>query len=333
VRRREIAVVVALSLMTFFSCEKDSGRPMPKGWSFIGLEGFEVRGLFMSWPHLYACADTGGVFRADTAEGDGEWDYLGLGGSHFLGGAVLEDGTIFVLTPGRMQWSRDGGATWEPPHGASAAAGKGANYFTCMYAWGSTVLAANTGPGIVRSDDNARTWEADYYFSGVEVGQIECYVPSLSPIWAAAGFPFRLSSSLFVSHGGRGRWVPLDVRSGDSVVSPRSIALDAADSSVVYIGADGAVFKSADSGTTWTAVLEVPWEVAFTEMGWDHVAPGLVFAAAVGERNLLYVSWESGGAFEPLEYPGDAAILDLLVDGERRTLYVGTENGVYSYTY
>jgi len=199
--------------------------------------------------------------------------------------------TIFAgMSFGGIYRSTDGGSTWRLSNGpagtvcmgclpgTTASTGRStANVRSLAVLPGSgmnpPVVFAGLNGGVYRSGDGGATWSA---LNGKVSGDMPCQscLPgtnppdgsSLSPVDVVAVDPKNGSTiyaavsgaGLFKSADGGMTWNPAnaglpgtDAATGRTTISIRALAIDATTPAVLYIGAAGGLFRSADGGATW----------------------------------------------------------------------------------
>jgi photosystem II stability/assembly factor-like uncharacterized protein len=99
------------------------------------------------------------------------------------------------------------------------------------------------------------------------------------------------------SRDGGQNWVA--VRDEGGKIRARSLAMDATDANVVYVGTEGnGVYKSIDGGLTWSAANRGMLDYHITALAVDPAHSGTVYAG--GDRGELFKSSDGGGNWEDL---------------------------------
>jgi photosystem II stability/assembly factor-like uncharacterized protein len=147
-------------------------------------------------------------------------------------------------------------------------------------------------------------------------------------------------SGVSAAHAGAAGWQPLGGPGGGAIFA---IAIDPADSKVVYAGGLGKVFKSTNGGGSWKRVSDEPW----TEVGAlaiDPAQPRVVYAGT--DRGIAKTKdggrhWRMAntGLFERVPLPPPTASLaesfvwSLTIDAQHpATVYATTARGLYRTT-
>ncbi len=145
----------------------------------------------------------------------------------------------------------------------------------------SSVLFAGTGSGVYKSVDGGASWAAAS--SGLPPAGVSGLAmdPHDSSRLYAWGY------TLYVSTNGGGSWSIL------AMLSDRlsEFVIDPANTKVLYAAVRNKVYKSADQGSTWTAILSSPYGSPgdFQVLALDPAHPGTIYA---GELANYY---DSGG--------------------------------------
>jgi len=133
------------------------------------------------------------------------------------------------------------------------------------------------------------------------------------------------SSFASVSLAGPGVWTTGGPYSGGAV---NALAIDPSTPATVYAGtAAGGVFKSVDSGGSWTAVNTGLTNLAVLSLAIDPSTPATLYAGTNGAG--VFKSVDSGGNWTPV-HTGltNLAVTELAIDPSTpTTLYAGTDGG------
>jgi hypothetical protein len=184
-----------------------------------------------------------------------------------------------------LQLSSDGGTTWHAV--ANNLPGLDLHAFSVDPTNSNRLHAFAVGFGVFNSEDGGRTWlrvaEPDM---PVDVTSLASAGGSPETVYLASLRPGILRST----DGGR-TWPPL---SGD--VEWRqvfAIATDPSDSATLYAGADGGLYKSSDSGTSWSQLL-FPVRTAVT-VAVNPLNPADVLPVGTkGRQGFMYRSLDGG---------------------------------------
>ncbi len=255
----------------------------------------------------------GGVFRSE--DHGATWTTANFG----LAGALVSQlevdptspGTLWVATNRGLQRSQDRGHTWQVP----------TLPFVTAFALDPShpqTLYASDGNTIRKSTDGGASWssgttlpdEGTIFFL-----EVDPLVPA--NVYAGTG------SGLFRSLDGGATFTPL---AGLAVQILNGLAIDPADSQILYASAFNGVHKSSDRGLTWarsglegTNILEVVIDPASTST-----------LLAVGSG--VFRSTDAGGSWTPL-FGGLLTKHSAAFDPSSASAYlVGTSEGVYRST-
>jgi len=144
--------------------------------------------------------------------------------------------------------SRDGGATWSPVGAPLTTPNPGVEFDEA-----SGAAFAGTSTSIYRSNDRGATWSwQGHGLRSTWISDLAVDPADSRKLFAVNSVSSEPAFSLFQS-GDEGRhWSSLESASAPSGLS--SVLVDRSSSSVLYGLANGAFFRSADAGTTWSAV-------------------------------------------------------------------------------
>jgi photosystem II stability/assembly factor-like uncharacterized protein len=107
-----------------------------------------------------------------------------------------------------------------------------------------------------------------------------------------------------------------------------ALAIDPTTPTTLYAAAWGTMFKSTNSGGSWTAIDNGLGGAAFA-LAIDPATPTTVYAGTLG--NGVFKSTDSGGSWTAMNsgLPANVYVLALAIDPLRATLYAGTDRGVF----
>ncbi len=350
-------ITVILSIVSLLSCTKDNNEII-HSWEDLSLPVQTGYVLFIDNNNLYVGAGYDGLWARNLSRRNSKWEYLGHrvteGERHFEAGVQainVYNGTITIgyICPPEIDdgkfigvWrSKDRGNTWEP-------ADEG-----IRLPWGTSKWSS--ARSIVRSPYNSDHVLLGYgdIFKSKDGGNFWYRV------YPEPDFPYRYSSLYFSliwhptnpniiwAHGETNRFQPWLMRSVDAgntweeyfhVNVPRdnafySMAFDADDPDIIYIGAQGAVIRSTKGGEEWMGEEPVP--ALFTDDQGNYFyalqthpeIPGVLFAGA-GKR--LYGSKDYGETVSILETPDKLTfIIDMWYDEDADILYASGDGGVF----
>ncbi len=300
-------------------------------WQQVGLGGYQVNNVTFSPGN----ADTAyaAVYRSDvgiykSTDGGVTWTLVGpLAWADDIAIDPLHHQILYVICNAAIWRSTDGGASWQRkddefdfiPFDVGP---RDIAVNPCSPETVYVTTAAMTGGGkLYRSPDQAENWY-----------QVD--MPYINQKGSIAIDPIRCGR-MFVAEGWNG---PL-LRSCDSgnnwegvlSVVADDIAINPQIPDIVYVAADGVIYRSLDGGDTWTAFgSEAGLTEAVNRVAVNPVNPGIVFA--LGETHV-FKSTDGGTTWSDFSdgLPADVHPSSIAIEGEGgEILLLGTyDNGVY----
>jgi hypothetical protein len=187
----------------------------------------------------------------------------------------------------------------------------------------ATIYSATHGSGVFKSTDSGDHWAACAN-NGLNPGVYSLVIDNSGILYAGT------KGGVF-SSADCADWSP---KSG---TLPRSgglyrqivLTIDPVTTSTLYAGVDGSsVYKSIDSGATWTAAITQPGNSAIRALVIKAGDSTKLYAATYGSG--LFASADSGAIWSACAVTGltNQNIISLTIDGSGK-LYAGSEAGVY----
>lgn len=226
-----------------------------------------------------------------------------------------------ALAGSGIQLSSDGGASW------SAAASQPGdrrlkNLVTSPLA-ASTLYAASHGSGIFKSVDAGLNWSACTN-SGLDLRVYALVAAASGTLYAAT------RGGVFASTD-CAAWTAKNVGlpSSGGRYAPTVLAVDPAQSSLLYAGIDGnGIYKSSDGGASWQAATGQPGNTAIRALSVKPGATTTLFAATYGAG--VWKSNDSGLTWSACAgQPTNLNLRSLAIDSAGK-LYAGSEAGVFA---
>jgi hypothetical protein len=336
-----------------FSDEENSGLP-PGTWESLNFNDKFPLYLTLEKQKLYVGAGTDGVWQLKLNEANREWRYLGLadtslpqitnGGIMSLDlrgeGILAGDATPSPNENGKQigLWrSLNDGETWVPADSGFMTPDdwsySGTNDIS-RSPHAPNVLMAGYG-ALFRSSNGAHTWK----FVGASDRNITTpflrftWHPTNPEIVWAYGKTSRFQPWLARSKDAGRTWeryYQLRIRRDNAFYR---LAFDATNSNTLYLGGQGAVYKSTNGGQDW--INDTFMEPLFTAptirdefrgLVTHPKRSGLFFAAA---ERTVYVSTDGGDNVYTIASPNERDIYSMIYDVQENMLYIGALDGVY----
>lgn len=216
--------------------------------------------------------------------------------------------------------SGDGGASWTP-----AATQPGDRRLKASVASPlvpATMYTASHGSGLFKSVDSGLNWTACAN-TGLNPNGYSLIIGGNGTLYAATkGGIFASADCAAWSAASTG------LPNNAGLYGQTVLTIDPAAPAILYAGIDGnGVYRSADSGNTWTAATIQPATTAIRAL---QIKPGnsaTLFAATYGGG--AFKSGDSGATWSACPtQPANLKLLSLAMDGGGK-LYAGTEDGVF----
>lgn len=331
--------------------------PTPEGtfsWENLHLPAETGYELCLEGDRLFVAAGHDGLFALDVSDSNAEWEHLGqeitedqqpssLGVRKiFASGNILYIRTAKTNDEGRWVgvWrSEDGGISWQAAdHGMEYANGQSfipspSGFVVSPH--DPDVLVAGSG-NIFRSVNGGDQWNHVYpeSFGSIfdPVFNLNWHSAKENIVWAYGQTGF-FQPFLMISKDGGNRWIKFDSIGIPGENSFYSMAFDANDPDIIYVGAQGAVIRSKQGGDDWMNEQFVPPLFKdeggrfFRALETHPVRSGVLFAGA-GSR--LYGSLDYGETKHVIETPPELEyISDLWYDKNSEHLYISGTGGVF----
>jgi photosystem II stability/assembly factor-like uncharacterized protein len=261
---------------------------LPLGVGTNGVDALAVDSAVSST--IYVAA--GGVV-AKTTDGGIRWAESGLGISDMVSSLVIDPAfpsTLYASNRNDLYKSADAGAHWAQASSGLPVIG-GAQALAIAPSRTSTLYAGVAFEGVFKSIDGASSWK--YVSDGLRLA-VGAYVSALAVdptsadiVYAAtslSGLP-NTEAKIFKSSDGAALWrpVPIGLPTGTSITS---LAVDPIVPSTIYAtyahyhdSSIGGVFKSSDSGETWTVAQVGLPAASIRTLAIDPRSPSQIYAA------------------------------------------------------
>ena len=313
-RRQLRTAILGLAL----ACS-DPARPdttaSPGAWLSLGLHDRAVNCLAIVGSQLYAGTDDG-VYRASLGSTAPEWIALGPAARTIDALLVLSPDTVLTATglsgtgadTVALFRTTDGGQTWRPYQNGFGGETEAKRVLALAELTGdsSALLASGRAAVVAKSTNADSNWRV--VWGGWQLGAVGMHfvvvdARRLGSVWVGGegGYfqPLLLHSEDFGE-----TWHEIRINTvGDN--AHYSLAIDPANSDVVFTGMEGRVEKSADGGQTWQSVLQPDDYPYFYGLGSSRAYPRRVYAAGARQglatelRELrLYVTNDAGASWQ-----------------------------------
>lgn len=326
------------------ACKKNSTSTKNQIWKAIGFEDKLAIRLVLSEPYLYICAGSNGLWRLNIRD-SGNYQCLGLIDTS-LGNYYNRGVQDVLIHPDNPDWllvsflpdkgkdhgvfsSIDVGNTW-----TAADSGLQVNYggelgYKRIYRflfYNEYIIGA--GEGIYFTNNFAKNWVQQNTPPGVSGQVLERHNSDKSIIWLG-GESLVFSPLLSYSTDSASTWIGIGLSSYGVPVDNAvySISLDPFNPQIVYVGMQGMIIKTNDSGQNWQIPLVTnqngEW---FRAIESDPRNQKHLLASA--GRTILETN-DAGKSWQEIQSPIEFQILDILWDDVTQSVYFATEQGIF----
>jgi photosystem II stability/assembly factor-like uncharacterized protein len=288
-------------------------------WSKTGLhwkvgQNRTIRRLVIhpSDEKILLAATSDGVFR--TADGGATWKQV-VTASAYDAQFQPDDGNIAYATTTEVLKSTDAGATWTPLTATCFAA-----RYSLRVAKSKpkTVYTLCSNGVVQKSTDAGATWTTASP-SGVFLYGYYDTVLAVSPVDEndvyVAGFDMRRTTN------GGSSWSSVATAGH---VDNHCITFVPGSGTSLLVGDDGGLFKSTNSGSTWTSLNKGLSITQFYDLGISRTNPNVMVLGAQDNGNMKY----NAGTFTNIT--GADGMRDFIDWSNVNTIYVSTQNGAFA---
>ncbi len=345
---RVLTVVATAGLFFQFGC-KDSGTGSGNGqWESLGFEDKLALRLVLAEPYLYVCGGSDGLWRENIRQPGSQWQYLGLadtslgryfnrGVQHVLIQPLNPDWILVAFQPDQatdygVYRSFDAGNSWAPADSGLEFFVNSSRYLNRIQRFLQRLPSViGAGPRVWRSTDWGSSWHGGISHSDI-AGNVYVFVshPRQHGMLWLGGENFFFGPLLSFSSDAGNTWTYIElsrVVPVDNAVY--SIALDPLDPNVVYVGMQGAMIKTTDSGESWIVSLMTHRHGAFFRAILSDPRDRNHLWAAAGKT--IIETFDAGKTWREIQSPNETQVLDMLWDDTRESFYVATESGIYQF--
>lgn len=302
---------------------------------FSGLPAAQTESLLLlpQEPHrLYAGTAGGGIYSYL----DQNWVSMSSGISNtWIRGLAYDPTTPTTLYAGTLLGplykSTNGGSTWTDKSSGLPISRNDIREVVVHPTTSATLYAALGGGlpgtnGIYKSLDGGDHWVKAS--EGMPVVDSDALSLTIDPDNPEVLFAGVMGYGVYKTINGGQTWKPSS--SGLTNLIIKELAIDPNQSSIVYAGAESRLFRSVDSGASWTPT---DLDYTVTSIVFNTLAPDTLYAGTEGWG--IYQSVNNGLTWEQITrmgYPdGNAYINDLDLDSNKQMLYAATEYGIRTF--
>lgn len=278
---------------------------------------------------LLLAGGIGGLFKS--TDGGNTWSLAGLGDQGVTAIALSQESarTMYAATSiGGVFRSEDGGSTWQAINAGLPSDFRGETLAVSSVR--PEILYAGGRGGLFRSEDGGDTWQK------LPIDQLSPYFPTeISSVFVDPSDPNIIYASVAMvgiarSIDGGLSWVLTGLRGGQTILA---FAADASRPGLVVASGPG-VFKSTDSGQTWTATGLA--DLCVDSLLLDPDSPEEIYAGTYAPSTLdhgaVYVSEDGGITWTALGagMPTYCSVHGLSISsGSSKTLHVAAGGNGY----
>lgn len=345
-RRHQFLLLVIITFL-LFSCFQ---KPEERTWKFIGFENRITGKLVLQDSCLYVCADLDGLWKKNIKESNSQWQYMGFNdttstNSYYGVKDIVvypEDDRKLLITYNPYPDSKytnstyittDGGESWTPADSGLEYYYNGNTYHSTisqLIYYPDHILGIGRGGAFIKEDFNT-PWSNELISPNVGAFNcvLECHQAINNIVWMGGEGSLSQPILAFSTDGGFG-WKIFNINdlgySEIDIASVNGIAFNPEDTNTVYIGLSDKIIMTVNCGNTWSTPCDS--------------CPGSngLIIDPIDENHLWSIGWTSFSetynsckSWHEIEMPFQSTIWDIILDEETRVLYLGTENGIYSY--
>lgn len=190
----------------------------------------------------------------------------------------------------------------------------------------STWYVATASGNVWKTTNNATTWQAIFdHYGSYTTGAIAMDPKDSNILWLGTGENASQRSAgygdgVYKSVNGGKTWTNVGLKNSEHI---GKILIDPRDPEIAYVAAQGplwapggdrGLFKTADGGKTWSAVLKISEDTGVTDVAFDPENPDIIYAAsyqrrrhvgiliAGGPESAIYKSEDAGKSWRKLSH-------------------------------
>lgn len=354
--RRLIFYLLIVLTIGNFSCDNPDSKENnddPSRWSQNGLEDKAIRKLRIFDDQLYAITLLRGLYRRNIANEFSEWQYLGFEDTvsdwRYARGVNdvyinSENKTSILIAVyeadslnSSILVSDDNGITW-----FSSDPGMAYEYYDTLYQGsvgeisgvGEIVYGAGGYDGMYKTDNFGKTWNLLYYFNSVYYRGLKVHPINDQILWIISSGPWGGSNISKSSDGGLS-WEGLPESFTSLYQFVDDIALHPLDPDIVYVGAQGNIYKTDNFGDTWVQIfsgdsLDISYSfITLNDNQPDHL---VVYGSNNTDFRSIQESLDRGMSWREIDYPYELHIYSQpIFDSINEALYFPTNEGILKY--
>lgn len=354
----KFSLVLLFLSFIIFACHEDGITPPPNGnltdtLTFIGFRGNYALDMEYEEPFLYVCAGQKGVWKKNIST-NGDWHYLGLGDTSFgtnskRGALNLDvDGSHILVAYSEPKdtcrpdqcvgiWgSTDGGVNWfRSDNGIPESIIDTFEYNVILdlerSPYDPNKVFAIYGCARYVSTNTGSNWTL-YGIRGCAANEdhVRWNPFKVNELWIFGVTSTSAPYLAFSRTGGTSFEFGVDfIKLGfPNTGSVLDIAFDKESSLIIYV-LIGTLIKSTDGGITWISDgFEVPGKGVISKIIEDKKHSGVLY---MGGLNEVFYSKDGASNIYLLTQLPYEKISSLEFDETRNRLFIGTNDGVYSY--
>lgn len=313
---------------------------MAPSWKNLGFHDKLAKRLTFAEPYLYVCAGRDGLWRKNIRQESSNWEYLGLADTllphsdYGVQDVVIDledsDKLLVAYDPGNYQEhvvnrTFNGGISWAPADSGLEWYDNGNRYYCSIYRflqYPEKIIGA--GEAIFTTHNFGDNWQNLSYVGGLSIFAFEHHPINDNIIWLSLETNFWWRG-IHRSNNFGSTWAYVNIQTIDPYAMVYSISFDYLDTNIVYLGKSGGILKTINNGQTWT---EYTYPGIFRDILNDPIVPTHLWAG-VGPN--LAETHDGGVTWQIIENPISMEILDMMLDGQNKKIFIGTYSGVYSF--
>lgn len=230
---------------------------------------------------------------------------------------------LYVATDRGVYKSTDGGFTWNPANSGLTSAAT--QYLVIDPKTPTTVYVATSTVGVFKTTDGGANWSAANSGLAKSVWQLAIDPQNPKTLYATTN-----SSGIMKSTDGGDTWNTANTGINEYYPYIIQIAVDPQTPSTLYAAGYLYVYRSRDSGLTWTSLNAGPFDEIYDSIHVDENNPSTIYASSIYSGS--YRSTDGGASWQPMRsgLPPELTVYEFRAGTNAPgVVYAATNAGIY----